>query len=170
MDIVDSAKRSLMMSNIKGFNTKPELVIRRLLHAQGFRFRIHRKDLPGKPDIVLPKYKAIIFIHGCFWHGHQNCRLFKLPKTRTEFWQNKIFRNQANDSRVQELLLANGWRVCMIWECATRKSKKNPDSLVEILNEWLHSSGPLLEIDEQLILIHQEAKKITPPDEGSGKP
>ncbi|MDR8085597.1 very short patch repair endonuclease, partial [Acinetobacter baumannii] len=79
VDIVDSATRSRMMSNIKGRNTKPELLIRSFLHAQGFRFRIHRKDLPGKPDIVLPKYKAIIFIHGCFWHGHQNCRLFKLP-------------------------------------------------------------------------------------------
>lgn len=85
MDIVDSATRSRMMSNIKGRNTKPELLIRSLLHTQGFRFRIHRKDLLGKPDIVLSKYKAIIFIHGCFWHGHHNCRLFKLPASRTEF-------------------------------------------------------------------------------------
>ena len=116
VDIVDSATRSRMMSNIKGRNTKPELLIRSLLHAQGFRFRIHRKDLPGKPDIVLPKYKAIIFIHGCFWHGHQNCRLFKLPGSRTEFWEAKISKNQDNDLKTKELLLNSGWRICTIWE------------------------------------------------------
>lgn len=156
VDIVDSATRSRMMSNIKAINTKPELMIRSLLHAKGFRFRIHRKDLPGKPDIVLPKYKAIIFIHGCFWHGHENCRLFKLPGSRTEFWQNKISKNQINDTRALELLIASGWRVCTIWECATRKSKKDPESLSEILTKWLHSNELLLEINEQSITHHQD--------------
>ncbi|MDH2591534.1 very short patch repair endonuclease [Acinetobacter nosocomialis] len=151
VDIVDSATRSRMMSNIKGRNTKPELLIRSLLHAQGFRFRIHRQDLPGKPDIVLPKYKAIIFIHGCFWHGHQNCRLFKLPASRTEFWEAKISKNQQNDLKAKELLLNSGWRICTIWECAIRRSKKDPVALMDILTTWLLGSERLQEIDEPMI-------------------
>jgi DNA mismatch endonuclease (patch repair protein) len=151
VDIVDSATRSRMMSNIKGRNTKPELLIRSLLHAQGFRFRIHRKDLPGKPDIVLPKYKAIIFIHGCFWHGHQNCRLFKLPASRTEFWEAKISKNQQNDLKAKELLLNSGWRICTIWECAIRRSKKDSVALMDILTTWLLGSERLQEIDEPMI-------------------
>lgn len=160
VDIVDSATRSRMMSNIKGRNTKPELLIRSLLHAQGFRFRIHRKDLPGKPDIVLPKYKAIIFIHGCFWHGHQNCRLFKLPASRTEFWEAKISRNQENDLKAKELLLNSGWRICTIWECAVRRSKKDPVALMDILTKWLSGSEQLLEIDEPMI---NKKREITLP-------
>ncbi|RSN81530.1 DNA mismatch endonuclease Vsr [Acinetobacter baumannii] len=152
VDIVDSATRSRMMANIKGKNTKPELLIRSLLHAQGFRFRIHRKDLPGKPDIVLPKYKAIIFIHGCFWHGHENCRLFKLPASRTEFWEAKICKNQKNDLAAKELLLKDGWRICTIWECAIRKSKKDPLALMDILTKWLLSKESLVEITESIVL------------------
>ena len=160
VDIVDSATRSRMMSNIKGRNTKPELLIRSLLHAQGFRFRIHRQDLPGKPDIVLPKYKAIIFIHGCFWHGHQNCRLFKLPASRTEFWEAKIYKNQENDWKAKDLLLNSGWRICIIWECAVRRSKKDPVALMDILIEWLLGSEALLEIDEPMI---NKKREITLP-------
>ncbi|EJB8463369.1 DNA mismatch endonuclease Vsr [Acinetobacter baumannii] len=160
VDIVDSATRSRMMSNIKGRNTKPELLIRSFLHAQGFRFRIHRKDLPGKPDIVLPKYKAIIFIHGCFWHGHQNCRLFKLPGSRTEFWEAKISKNQDNDLKTKELLLNSGWRICTIWECAVRRSKKDPVALMNILTKWLSGSEQLLEIDEPMI---NKKREITLP-------
>ncbi|PNW17395.1 very short patch repair endonuclease [Acinetobacter sp. AKBS16] len=160
VDIVDSATRSHMMSNIKGRNTKPELLIRSFLHAQGFRFRIHRKDLPGKPDIVLPKYKAIIFIHGCFWHGHQNCRLFKLPGSRTEFWEAKISKNQDNDLKTKELLLNSGWRICTIWECAVRRSKKDPVALMNILTKWLSGSEQLLEIDEPMI---NKKREITLP-------
>lgn len=160
VDIVDSATRSRMMSNIKGRNTKPELLIRSLLHAQGFRFRIHRKDLPGKPDIVLPKYKAIIFIHGCFWHGHQNCRLFKLPASRTEFWEAKISKNQENDLKAKELLFNSGWRICTIWECAVRRSKKDPVALMDILTTWLLGSELLLEIDEPMI---NKKREITLP-------
>ncbi len=155
MDIVDSATRSRMMANIKGRNTKPELLIRRLLHAHGFRFRIHRKDLPGKPDIVLPKYKVIIFIHGCFWHGHQNCRLFKLPASRTKFWEEKIFKNEKNDKKAKDLLFSSGWRICTIWECAVRRSKKNPVALMDILTNWLYGSEQLLEIDESMIMRKQ---------------
>ncbi|HDK8955724.1 TPA: DNA mismatch endonuclease Vsr [Acinetobacter baumannii] len=160
VDIVDSATRSRMMSNIKGRNTKPELLIRSLLHEQGFRFRIHRKDLPGKPDIVLPKYKAIIFIHGCFWHGHQNCRLFKLPASRTEFWEAKISKNQENDLKAKELLLNSGWRICTIWECAVRRSKKDPVALMDILTTWLLGSELLLEIDKPMIMHKQTSNEL----------
>lgn len=152
VDVVDRETRSRMMSNIKGRNTKPELMVRSLLHARGFRFRIHRKDLPGKPDIVLPKYKAIIFIHGCFWHGHQNCRLFRLPASRTEFWEAKISRNQENDIKAMHLLLDSGWRICTIWECAIRRSRKDPALLMEMLTAWLAGTEPLLEIDESMVI------------------
>lgn len=122
-DIVDTATRSKMMSGIKGKNTSPELFVRKALHARGFRFRIHVKDLPGKPDLVLPKYNAVVFIHGCFWHGH-DCRYFKLPKTRPEFWVNKIEKNKLRDSENIRTLLLSGWRVIVIWECAIRKARK----------------------------------------------
>jgi len=108
-----------MMAGIRGKNTKPELQIRRTLHGAGFRFRLHVKDLPGKPDIVLPRYNVAIFVHGCFWHGH-NCSLFKWPATRKEFWRKKINRNQANDQRAIRRLSAAGWRVLTVWECALR--------------------------------------------------
>ena len=116
VDVVDSATRSRMMSGIRGRNTKPEILIRSLLHRQGFRFRLHVRDMPGKPDIVLPRYRAVVFVHGCFWHGH-NCPLFKLPGTRPDFWSEKIERNQNNDNRAKAALLADGWRVGVIWEC-----------------------------------------------------
>ena len=119
-DIVDPAKRSEMMAGIGAKNTKPELVIRRILHRLGYRFRLHRKDLPGKPDIVLPKWQTVIFVHGCFWHGHQDCPIFRLPKSRTEFWSQKIAANQSRDARVLGELLKIDWRVIEVWECATK--------------------------------------------------
>ena len=129
VDVVDSATRSRMMSGIRGRNTKPEILIRSLLHRQGFRFRLHVRDMPGKPDIVLPRYRAVVFVHGCFWHGH-SCPLFKLPGTRPDFWREKIERNQNNDNRAKRELLADGWRVGVIWECALRlwamAKKRNP--------------------------------------------
>lgn len=106
-DVVDSATRSRMMSGIRGRNTKPEIMIRSLLHHHGFRFRLHVRDLPGKPDIVLPRHHAVIFVHGCFWHGH-DCPLFKWPGTRADFWREKIGRNQSNDNLAREALLAGG--------------------------------------------------------------
>lgn len=148
VDIVDSSIRSRMMAGIKGRNTKPELLIRSLLHKKGFRFRLHVKNLPGKPDIVLPKYKSIIFIHGCFWHGHQGCHLFRLPATRTEFWQEKILRNQTNDHRAVELLLASNWRVCIVWECSIRGAKKDPERVVNTIIDWLSGTELCLEIRE----------------------
>ncbi len=148
VDIVDSITRSRMMAGIKSRNTKPELLIRSLLHNRGFRFRLHVKDLPGKPDIVLPKYHSVIFINGCFWHGHQECHLFRLPATRTEFWQEKIYRNQTNDSRAIDLLLANNWRVCIVWECSIRGAKKDPEKVISTIAEWLTGDELFLEVRE----------------------
>lgn len=144
VDIVDQATRSRMMSGIRGRNTKPEIVIRSLLHRQGFRFRLHVRDLPGKPDIVLPRYRAVVFVNGCFWHGH-NCPLFKLPGTRTEFWREKIGRNQANDQKAVDALLANGWRIGIIWECSIRGKNKNIEGVARNLAAWLHSDAPFFE-------------------------
>jgi len=109
VDIVSPAKRSLMMAGIKSKNTKPEVFLRQLLHRAGFRFRLHRKNLPGRPDIVLPKYKTAIFVNGCFWHGHKDCKHFRLPKSRTAFWKAKIETNIGHDQRNVVLLRECGW-------------------------------------------------------------
>lgn len=111
------------MSQIRSANTKPELLVRKFLHAQGFRYSLHNKKLPGKPDIVLPKYKTVIFIHGCFWHGHANCKYFVVPKTRTKFWLNKIAANKANDEKAMKALKKDGWKVITVWECRLKPSK-----------------------------------------------
>src|SRR4051812_40621705 len=108
-----------MMSGIRGKNTKPELLVRSELHKRGFRFRLHVRDLPGHPDIVLPKWKTAILVHGCFWHGH-DCHLFRLPATRRKFWRAKIQRNQVTDERVVESLREHGWKVAVVWECALK--------------------------------------------------
>lgn len=115
-DVVDAATRSRMMAGIKGKNTRPEMIVRRALHKAGFRYRLHVKDLPGKPDIVLPKYRTAIFVHGCFWHGH-GCKNFKWPKTREAWWREKIGKNVERDRLKAEALGAAGWRVETIWEC-----------------------------------------------------
>lgn len=144
VDVVDSATRSRMMSGIRGRNTKPEILIRSLLHRQGFRFRLHDCNLPGKPDIVFPRYHAGVFVHGCFWHGH-DCPLFKWPKTRPEFWREKIGRNQANDHLTRVALIAAGWRVGVVWECAIRGAGKNLDDVTRRLGNWLRSDAPSVE-------------------------
>lgn len=136
VDVVDSATRSKMMSGIRARNTKPERLIRSLLHRRGFRFRLNVPDLPGRPDIVLPRYRAAVFIHGCFWHGH-NCPLFKWPRTREDFWRAKIARNRTNDARALAALTAQGWRIAVIWECALRGADRNPEALVDRLAAWL---------------------------------
>jgi DNA mismatch endonuclease, patch repair protein len=115
--------RSYNMSQIKSKNTKPEITVRKFLFAQGFRFRIHVNNLPGKPDIVLPRYKAIIFVHGCFWHGHEGCKYFVTPKTRTEWWVNKINTNINNHTKSVEKLLKAKWRVIVVWECELKSDK-----------------------------------------------
>ena len=119
MDVLTAAQRSFNMSRIRGRDTAPELLIRRALHARGFRYRLHGRKLPGKPDLVFPKFRAVIFVHGCFWHGH-DCHLFRWPATRREFWEEKIIRNQERDSCAVSALRESGWRVLNIWECALK--------------------------------------------------
>ena len=116
-DVHNKETRSYNMSRIKGKNTKPEMLVRKFLHANGFRYRLHVKNLPGKPDIVLPKYKTVIFVHGCFWHGHENCKYFVVPKTRTEWWLNKINGNVDNDKKAFTSLQILAWKVIEVWEC-----------------------------------------------------
>lgn len=119
VDIVSAATRSRMMSAVRSRNTAPELAVRRGLHARGFRYRLHVKTLPGSPDIVLPKWRTVLFVHGCFWHGH-SCHLFRLPATRQEWWRAKIEGNITRDSRAAEALASEGWKVIKVWECALR--------------------------------------------------
>ncbi len=124
-DVHNKATRSYNMSRIKGKDTKPEMLVRRFLFAQGFRYRLHVKTLPGKPDIVLPKYKTVIFIHGCFFHGHENCRYFKVPATRTEWWLDKIGGNKKRDKENEKKLAELGWKVITVWECELKKDFLN---------------------------------------------
>ena len=135
-DVHSKAVRSYNMSRIRSGNTKPEMLVRKFLHAQGFRYKLHDKTLPGKPDIVFPKYKTIIFIHGCFWHGHENCRYFVIPKTRTEWWVNKINVNKANDAKAIEALNKNGWKIINVWECDLKadKIKKTLSTVLKTLS------------------------------------
>lgn len=136
-DVVDKDTRSRMMSGIRGKDTKPELAIRKALHARGFRFRLHAKGLPGKPDLIFQKYKAVIFVHGCFWHGH-NCKYFKVPQTRTNFWLEKIGQTRFRDERQELALRALGWRVMTVWECEIRAAKRqNGETLIDLIARWL---------------------------------
>lgn len=140
MDIVSAEKRSRMMSNIKNANTRPEILVRKALHQAGFRFRLHRKDLHGRPDIVLPRYRLAIFVNGCFWHGHESCHLFRVPKSRKEFWASKIGGNIERDTRNIDFLQAQNWRVGVIWECALKgKSAISLEEFTQTLEQ--HVAG-----------------------------
>lgn len=146
-DIVSKEKRREMMAGIQGKDTKPELLIRKAIHRKGFRYKLHDKSLPGKPDLVFPKYKAVIQIHGCFWHLH-DCHLFKWPSTRPEFWQNKISGNKKRDLDNMERLQKLGWRILVIWECALRgKYRKSIDDVVDQIISWLGFNSSFHEID-----------------------
>lgn len=145
-DVVTPATRSRMMSGIRGKDTKPEMILRRGLHGRGFRFRIHGSTLPGKPDLVFPRHRAVLFAHGCFWHGHE-CYLFKWPKSREEFWRTKIGQNRDRDTAAIEKLRSAGWRVGEVWECALKGRTRLP--VAEVLDRcdiWLRSDDPTLEV------------------------
>lgn len=145
-DVHTVEQRRRNMSAIRHQNTKPELLIRSELHKRGFRFRIHRKDLPGNPDIVLPKYNAAIFVNGCFWHGHE-CHLFHWPKTREQFWKEKISGNMLRDSKNSGALLAEGYRVLTIWECSLKgKQKLSLSDLAEAISNWIKSDSTQYEV------------------------
>ena len=136
-DIVSPEKRSRMMSGIKGKNTKPEMIIRKGLYARGFRYRLHVKQLPGKPDLVLHKYKAVIFVNGCFWHKH-DCRLFKWPKSNTDFWREKLTANEQRDKKYYRELSESGWRIMTVWECALKGRKETDrEKVLDNLSDWL---------------------------------
>lgn len=146
-DVVDPATRSRMMAGIRSKNTKPELLLRSLLHRKGLRFRLHQKQLPGRPDIVFPRFRSVIFVHGCFWHGHC-CKLFRLPSTRTDFWRDKIQGNRARDLAQVEMLRLSGWRTLVVWECAIRgHSHLSVDELVDCIVDWLKSGVGSAQID-----------------------
>lgn len=132
-DVHEPEVRSYNMSQIKATDTKPEMVVRKFLHSNGFRYRLHVKDLPGKPDLVLPKYNTVIQVHGCFWHAHEGCKYFKIPKTRTEWWKEKLYGNRARDRENIKSLEELGWNVIVIWECEL-KSSNFKSTLIELIS------------------------------------
>jgi DNA mismatch endonuclease (patch repair protein) len=132
-DVHEPEIRSYNMSQITGKDTKPEMLVRRFLHSNGFRYKLHVSDLPGKPDLVLPKYNSVIFVHGCFWHVHEGCKYFKLPKTRTKFWKNKLYKNKDRDKKNVKRLKEDGWNVIVVWECHL-KNKKG-ETLTQLIEE-----------------------------------
>lgn len=143
-DIVSPETRSRMMSGIRGRDTRPEMTLRRALHAAGFRYRLHVRCLPGRPDLVLPKYSAVCLVHGCYWHRHTGCRYATTPTTRPEFWEEKFRSNMERDKRQHRQLQDMGWRVAVIWECAVRPKKE--DQAVARLIHWLPGQEPTVEI------------------------
>ena len=136
MDIVTQTKRTQMMSGIRGTNTSPERRVRSMVHRLGYRFRLHVKALPGRPDLVLPRHRTVIMVHGCFWHRHKGCRFAYTPKSRVDFWQAKFNENVERDQRVQRKIRALGWRVIIVWECEL----KNPDRVRERLASLLKAT------------------------------
>jgi DNA mismatch endonuclease (patch repair protein) len=145
-DVVSPEVRSRMMAAIRGTHTKPELIIRRGLHRLGFRFRLYDRKLPGKPDLVFPRWNAVLFVHGCFWHGHE-CHLYRLPATRTDFWQAKVEQNRRTDERALTALAEAGWRRGVIWECALKGGTRLPiETVLNCCGSWLRSRCPTFEI------------------------
>lgn len=134
-DIVSPATRSRMMREIRGKDTKPELRVRRFLHARGFRYRLHDRRLPGRPDLTLPKLRTVVFVHGCFWHQHSGCRFAARPATRVAFWAAKLSANTERDMRQRDLLTAAGWRVEVVWECEGQDRLEGLASVLSALNE-----------------------------------
>lgn len=136
-DVHNKETRSYNMSRIKGKDTKPELLVRKFLFSRGFRYKLHDKSLPGKPDLVFPKYKTVIFVHGCFWHGHEGCKYAVIPKTKTEWWENKIKKTKVKDEENISALIAMGWKVIEVWECELKRSnrEKTLESLVDLMKK-----------------------------------
>jgi DNA mismatch endonuclease (patch repair protein) len=144
VDVVDVATRSKMMSGIRGRNTKPEVTLRHALHALGLRYRLHSKALPGKPDLVLPRFRAAVFVHGCFWHRHEGCRFTTTPATRPEFWSEKFEGNVERDRRNLEALQKSGWRTAVVWECAIKA--EGAKAVADRVEAWLRSDQQTLTV------------------------
>jgi len=147
MRVPTTPQRSRMMSSIRGKNTWPERTLRSLLFARGFRYRLHVRGLPGSPDLVFPKRRAVVFVHGCFWHRHEGCRYTTTPRTNEDFWRQKFQGNVARDRRHAEMLHALGWRVAVVWECALKHSVEETAQAVE---EWLHGDEDVLVIGQSI--------------------
>ena len=164
MDVHDKKTRSYNMSCIKGKNTKPEEIVRKALFAKGFRYRKNDKRLPGSPDIVLPKYRTVVFVHGCFWHGHKGCMKYTIPKTNTDFWVQKVDRNQQRDQEVWRQLEAKDWSVIIVWECELEK--KRFDETIDRVKKEIIENGRLHEqrrqerrlLREQRLMERREQK------------
>lgn len=138
VDTVDAATRSAIMSRVRSTDTKPEMAVRRALHARGYRYSLHSRSLPGRPDIVLTRHQAVVMVHGCFWHGH-DCRLYRLPQSRQEYWSAKVERNKARDSDVQKKLKDMGWRCFVVWECAVRRpGGREVEEIAGRFEKWLN--------------------------------
>ena len=145
-DVFTKKKRSEVMSRIRGKNTRPEIFVRSALHQQGFRFRLHVPSLPGKPDLVFPKYSALIFVHGCFWQGH-DCHLFKWPSSREEFWRTKTLKNRDNVQKVLKVLKKTGWRILLVWDCCIKgKERLTSEEVIRGMSTWLESPSKFKEI------------------------
>ena len=157
-DSLTICQRSHCMSRIRGKNTKPEILVRKGLHARGFRFRLHNKKLPGSPDVVLPKYGVAIMVNGCFWHGHKGCRYANEPKSNVDFWQAKIARNRHRDEVTSAHLEALGWHVITIWECELRGNDKYARRIDELVKEIYDAGLIKQKRDEQIKVSRQEAK------------
>ena len=147
-DIFDAGKRSEIMASFSGKDTKPELWLRKALHRKGYRYRIHDKSLSGKPDIVFRRFNAVVFVHGCFWHGH-NCPLFRMPSSNEQYWKVKINSKRRRDTKVNSQILEKGWRILTVWECSLKgNAKMNLDSLISAIEDWLCCESNFLEIRE----------------------
>lgn len=157
-DIVDKSTRSRMMSGIRGKDTKPEKVIRSALHSAGFRYRVHASDLPGKPDLVFPKYKAVILVHGCFWHRHSGCRWSTTPSSNTDFWKVKFTQNVQRDAQNIRDLRKLGWRIAVVWECALRLPRK--DEVVSKIPTWLKSESRSLTLPPRSTIRRRDGGEI----------
>ncbi|MDR2980190.1 MAG: DNA mismatch endonuclease Vsr [Bacteroidales bacterium] len=160
MDIWDKTKRSEVMARVRSKDTKPEIRLRKALFAKGYRYRIHDKKLPGKPDIVLPKYKTVIFVNGCFWHGHKACGGNRVPKSNSEFWSTKIAKNQSRDLKVREQLRLQGWTIATVWECELKNAKLA--QTVDIIVQLLENKSPriITIYEEQDEMIMKVAEKV----------
>lgn len=155
-DVMTPEQRSRCMAAVKGKDTKPEMIVRKYLFSQGLRFRVQVRKLPGNPDIVLPKYKTVIFVNGCFWHGHEGCKYFRLPKSNVEFWKEKIERNIERDRESMRALLDLGWKVIRVWECELRNKANREETLNKIYNSITSSDGSNYSFEETDVPIAAE--------------
>lgn len=161
-DIVDPATRSRIMRSVRRSSTKPEIALRTRLHALGMRYVLGGRRLPGSPDLVLPRWQATVFVHGCFWHRHEGCRYATIPSTRSEFWQTKFKANVARDAAVGRTLLDEGWRVATIWECALRRPQL-AERAAELLAAWLRDDAAELEIGEKDVVVEMHGGCLASP-------